>query len=431
VPIEDGIKNMSTILFIHQNFPAQFLHLSTHLAQMGHKVHALSMNQASLPSVHSHRHVLPQQLPPMPALHGLRELQAKMLRGLSALQAMQKLKMEGLQPDLIVAHPGWGEALYASDVWPDAKQLHYLEFFYRGSGQDVDFDPEFKKTALSPIADLVRIRNKNINGLMALDSMDWGLSPTHWQKSTYPNRDQARINVIFDGVDSEYLCPNPQAKFIYSEQKNSPPTMLDQQTFEFEHGQEIVTFVARNLEPYRGYHIFMRALPELLRVRPHAQVVIVGGNEVSYGAAAPNGDSWKDIFLREVAAELDRTRVHFVGRLSRSQLTSLLQVSACHVYLTYPFVLSWSCVEAMSIACPIVGSNTAPVKEFLQHEHNGLLVDFFNPLQLTEAIVQLLANPQKAQGLGQAARQTVIERYDLKRVCLPQQTDLIQQILMS
>jgi glycosyltransferase involved in cell wall biosynthesis len=244
---------------------------------------------------------------------------------------------------------------------------------------------------------------------MHFDFADAGISPTLWQRDTYPHSFQSRISVIHDGIDTDMAISDPDAYVTINN------------IIKLNKSNEIITFVNRNLEPYRGYHIFMRSLPALLKERPNAHVIIVGGDKVSYGAAAPAGQSWKSIFLNEVVEHIDKSRVHFVGNLSYKNFLKVLQVSTVHVYLTYPFVLSWSLLEAMSVGCAIVGSKTAPVEEVIENGVNGMLVDFFDKDSITHQIVKLLDNPKRRQELGQAARNTISARYDLKSICLPSQ----------
>ncbi len=399
------------ILFIHQNFPGQFGFWAAQLAQQGHRVHALALTPRPVAGVAVHRYELKPPEQPMPGW--MADLPAKFLRGHACANAMLALRKTGFVPDLVVAHPGWGEAMFIKDVWPNAFVCMYLEFYYRLQGQDVGFDPEFSPKEITT-AHMARIRMRNAHQLMALDAMDVGLSPTHWQRSRYPDRDHPRIEVNFDGVDTEAISPNPNATF-----KLSDGTTLSK-------SDQVVTFVNRNLEPYRGYHSFVRMLPQLLKNHPKAQVVIVGEDGVSYGSAPPKGKTWKEIFWSEVRDTLDAARVHFVGRLERQALTSLLQVSSCHVYFTYPFVLSWSLVEAMSVACPIVASRTAPVLEVIDDGVHGLLADFFDPDAFVHAIGRVLNDQTLAQQLGLAARQKAQASYDLQRVCLPAVVKLTQ-----
>jgi glycosyltransferase involved in cell wall biosynthesis len=250
---------------------------------------------------------------------------------------------------------------------------------------------------------------------MALDSMDWGMAPTRFQHSVMPRVYQNRISVVFDGIDTSVVRPDAAATL----------TLLGKT---LRAGDEVLTFINRNLEPYRGYHRFMRALPRILRERPNVTVLIVGGDEVSYGAAAPPGKSWKQIFFDEVKDQIDASRVHFLGRVPYETYLKVLQVSACHVYFSYPFVLGWSCIEAMSAGCLVVGSTTAPVQEVIEHEKNGLLVDFFDTEALAESVIDVLARPASFAHLRIAARATAVARYDLATVCLPQQLQLIDKL---
>ena len=417
---------MAKILFVHQNFPGQFVHISHHMARLGHEVRALGMSShVTIPGVRQYQYSISTKIPPYPPLHGLPDLQSKLIRGLAAAKAMWALNQSGFKPDLVVVHPGWGEAMYVRDIWPLAKQLHFLEFYYHAFGFDMNFDPEFNKAKIDVLHEHVRVRNKNISAQLALNQMDWGVSPTNWQKSTYPSSVQHQIDVIFDGIDTDKLAPNAQAVFEWSLPGEPASAIRLQQ------GDEVVTFINRNLEPYRGYHIFMRALPEILRQHPKAHVILVGGDEVSYGAKPPNGQSWKKIYLQEVATQINHKRVHFVGRLPRQQLTSLLQVSACHVYLTYPFVLSWSCIEAMSIGCPVVASSTSPVLEFIENEKTGLLFNFFDYKELASSVSRMLRDRPFALRLAKAARLYVQVNCDLKRIALPRQEALLTRLLES
>jgi glycosyltransferase involved in cell wall biosynthesis len=245
--------------------------------------------------------------------------------------------------------------------------------------------------------------------------MDRGLSPTQFQRSVVPLPYRDRVSVIFDGIDTGAVRPDPTAGMTVAGRAVRA-------------GDEVVTFVNRNLEPYRGYHIFMRALPEILRRRPNAVALVVGADGVSYGAPAPEGKTWKQIFFDEVKARLDTSRVFFLGRLPYEAYLRVLQVSACHVYLTYPFVLGWSCIEALSAGALVVASATPPVEEVIVHEKNGLLVNFFDADALAARVVDCLAAPPRYAHLRAAARRTALERYDLATVCLPEQVKLVKEL---
>ena len=400
------------LLFVHQNFPGQFKHLAPHFQRAGHTVRALAIDGAGLPGIDVRRY--------KPARNSSRdihpfaqEFETKVIRGEACAAAAGRLKSEGFDPDVIVANPGWGESLFLKDVWPQARMLALIEFFYCARGLDFDFDPEFHRPDVARDA---RLRAKNAHMLMALADMDRGLAPTHFQRSVIPEPYRERVTVIFDGIDTSVVRPDADAAVTL------PGGRVVRS------GEEIVTFVNRNLEPYRGYHVFMRALPEILRARPNAVVLIVGGDGVSYGAPAPAGKTWKQIFFDEVKARIDPARVVFLGRLPYAQYLKVLQVSACHVYLTYPFVLGWSCIEAMSAGALVVGSATPPVEEVIADGKNGLLAGFFDVAALAGLVADCLARPAHYAPLRAAARATAVERYDLASVCLPQQVKLVESL---
>ncbi|TDM05588.1 MAG: glycosyl transferase family 1 [Ideonella sp. MAG2] len=408
---------MRNILFIHQNFPGQFRHLAPALAQAGHRVVALGLNaRPGLKGVDQRTYAVQRR--PLAEQHLLlRESEAKVLRGEACAAAMLALAEEGFVPDLVICNPAWGEALYVKDVFPNAALVCLMEFFYGTPDADVGFDPEFP---VGGVESRMRQRMKNMALTEALMAMDHGVAPTAWQASRLPAAFRPRVEVIFDGIDTQALRPDPLARF------DMPARGLS-----FGVGASVITFVNRNLEPYRGYHRFMRALPSVLARCPDAQVVLVGGDAVSYGAPAPKGQTWKQIFLDEVAGQIDPRRVHFVGQLPYADYLRLLQVSAAHVYLTYPFVLSWSCLEAMSLGCHVIGSRTAPVQDYIEDGVNGHLVDFFDTRALADAMVQALEQRGQDAALRQAARATAVARCDLHTQCLPQWRSLLSRLMGS
>jgi glycosyltransferase involved in cell wall biosynthesis len=351
----------------------------------------------------------------------LADLEVKTLRGKAAWQAAIQLREQGFVPDVIVAHPGWGESLFLQQVWPQARMGIYCEFFYQAEGADTGFDPEFGK----PEADnACRLQMKNANYELHFPRAHAGIAPTHWQASLFPEPFASRIAVIHDGIRTDQIKPDAHA---------SIRVQTAQGVVQLGQSDEVITFVNRNLEPYRGYHQFMRALPAILQARPQARVVIIGGNEVSYGAAPPPGadgkpQTWREIFLNEVKGELDLTRVHFVGKVPYADFLRVLQVSTVHVYLTYPFVLSWSLLEAMSAGCAIVASDTAPVREAIRHGETGKLVDFFDPAALAQQVIALCDDPAERARLGTKARAFAVEHYDLETRCLPSQINWIYSI---
>ena len=344
------------------------------------------------------------------------DFETKTIRAEACFKAALQMKAAGYQPDVIIAHHGWGESLFLKEVWPQAKLAIYCEFFYHPQGADVGFDPEFPP---KDVGDACRLRLKNLNNLLHFEVADAGISPTHWQASTFPEPFRSKITVVHDGIDTEAVAPNAQVSLTLNGQ-----IRLTRQ-------DEIVTFVNRNLEPYRGYHIFMRALPQLLKNRPHARVLMVGGDDVSYGARPEGGQKWKDIFAAEVRGQIsdaDWSRVHFLGHVPYEHFIPLLQLSTVHVYLTYPFVLSWSLLEAMSAGCAIVASDTQPLREAITHDQTGRLVDFFDAPALAQEVSALLGDPQARARLGANARAFAQSHYDLKTVCLPQQLGWVNSL---
>ncbi len=409
-------------LFLHQNFPGQFAHLAPALAQKGHRVLALSSRFGTARTWRGVRIVpYPYEAPADQRLHPwLSTMNRAVDRGAVVHRACLELRARGFVPDAIVAHSGWGEALFLRDIWPEARIGVFSEFFYAAEGADMDFDPEFR--VQSELGRAHRVAMKNLALRLQLEAADAGISPTHWQADAHPPELREKISVIHDGIDTDALGPDPEARLTI------------EGVGSWSREDEIVTFVNRNLEPYRGFHVFMRALPELLRRRPHAQILVVGDDGVSYGAKPQGGGTWREVLTSEIRAEIpdaDWARVHFLGRLPREDFTRALQIARVHLYLTYPFVLSWSLLEAMACEVPVVASDTAPVREVLTHGETGMLVDFFDGAALVDRACDLLDDAEARQRLGQAARRHVIERYDLARVCLPAQFDWIRRLAGS
>ena len=400
---------MQTFLFLHQNFPAQFVHVARTLAARGHQVVALGIEGREVEGVRYIRYKAPHA-PHKPANPITADLDVKCLRALACAEAMEKLRQEGFRPDVIVAHPGWGEAMFCKDVWPQARLVVYAEFFYNPEGADYLFDPEFSRDTL---AQRMRLRIKNTVHLHALSAADAIYAPTAWQRDRLPPEYRARTQVMFDGIDTRVAAPDPNA-FI----------QLQRAGVRLAKGDEVITFVNRNLEPYRGFHVFMRALPEILARRPNAHCVIVGRDAVSYGSPPAGGGTWRDAMLREVGANLPKGRVHFLGGLPYADYLRVLQVSACHVYLTYPFVLSWSCMEALSTGCTVVASRTGPVEEVITDNVTGRLFDFFDVAGLSRSVIEVLENPEAHAHLGRNARESMQRTYDIER-CLAGQISIV------
>jgi glycosyltransferase involved in cell wall biosynthesis len=402
-------------LFIHQNFPAQYRYVVRHLAsQRNNRIYFITQpNDNAMVGVTKVTYPKDERGPINCHAYSM-ELDRAIYTGATVADVCRKLRDEGFRPDLIVGHSGWGETLFVKDVFPDVPLLANFEFYYHTHGVDVGFDPEF----VSIFNDPSRLRARNATNLLAFEAADWGHCATEWQRSLYPPEMRPRISTLHEGVDTDIARPLRTASFKIPGMRRA----LTRRDL-------VVTYVARNLEPYRGFHIFMRALPQLLRRCPRARVVIVGGDGVSYGAPPPPRSTFREMMLQELGAKLDLERVHFLGMIDYHEYLTLLQVSSVHVYLTYPFVLSWSFIEAMASGCLIVGSATPPVLEVLRDGENGLAVDFFSPRMLANRIEAALENPARMKPLREAARATAVEKFDLQRVLLPRWLALFDDLI--
>lgn len=393
---------MNTI-FIHQNFPAQFKYLvKSYASDPNNQVVAICRDYAPGLRDEAYKTVLakvykPSRKPAKDIHHYVYNIESSVLNGQAVASILYDLRKSGFIPDLCIAHIGWGEALYFKDIFPDTPLIAYCEFYYHASGVDADFDPEFPIS----IDDRLRIRTKNAVTLLSLDSCDIGVSPTHWQHQLFPKEYQQKISIAHEGIDTFTITPDPLRTF----------TLTNGQTLKKE--EEIITFTARSLEPYRGFHIFMRAVEEICRRRPDCHILITGGDDASYGIKLPKGQSYRQKILREV--EIDSERVHFLGEVSYPTHIELLQVSTVHVYLTVPFVLSWSMLEAMSAECLVIGSDTPPVREVLINRKNGLLVDFFSHGQISDLVDEVFDHPDRMQEIREQARKDVVERYSIQQ----------------
>jgi glycosyltransferase involved in cell wall biosynthesis len=378
-------------LFVHQNFPGQFLHIVRHLVDSREHdvVFITEPNENLISGVRK----VPYAKPPPAAAEAhiaARELDGAVRRADAVGRTAANLKFLGYEPDIIIGHHGWGEMLNLRDVWSKAPMLGYMEFYYQPVGIDVGFDPEF------PIGqdDFPRIRAKNAINHIALNLDGEGQSPTEWQISTYPDWARKRINLLWEGVNLDVCKPNPKVR--------RAPLTIGGMTIA--PSDKLVTYVSRDLEPYRGFPLMMRAIPHLLRARKDIKIAMVGGDGVSYGNAPPGGGTWREVMAREIGSDLDLSRVVFPGRVSYDVYLSMLQRSDAHVYLTYPFVASWSLREALAIGCAIVGSDSQPVREFITHGENGLLTSFFDPPALAAAAVNLIEDSALSQRLRANAR---------------------------
>lgn len=407
------------VLFIHQNFPGQFRHVAAAMAASGHEVSALAEAQnPPIPGVTLYRYPAPEmsQEAQARAHPYLRRLETHVRRAQMVARAAAQLRQQGYRPDLIVSHIGWGESMFMRDIFPQARIVLHCEYFFRAQGGDVGFDPIYGEMTLDTIA---RTRMLNTAQLVQLEAADWGMAPTIWQRSRYPDWVQAKMSVIHEGVDTIAINPDGPAGFTLPDGRS------------FRRGDPLVTYTARHLEAYRGFHHFMEALVTLQKLRPDAHAVVVGGSKGAYGGPPPGGGTWREWALKQVDGRLDLTRVHFFDWLRHDQLHTLFRVSAAHVYLTFPFVLSWSVLEAMACGAAVLGSATAPVQEVIADGVNGRLVDFFDSDAIAHGLADMLANPAALVPLRAAARASVVEHYDLHSRCLPQWVTLLEGVARS
>lgn len=407
------------MLCVHQGFPAQFAALVQALLQRGSRVDALHHQGCPRrhPNLHLHRWSSRKERTPN-LVPGLAEVEAKFLRAAAAAEAAERLEAGGYRPDVILAHPGWGESLYLRSIWPQVPQLHYLEYHYSPMAPGSDLDPDLEGLDLRESRALHRrVQAKNVVNLMALEDMTWGLAPTTFQASRFPPGAHGRISVIHDGIDCQHLHPDPEARLRLPDGQ-----ILSRR-------QPVISFVNRSLEPYRGFPEFMRALPAVLQACPQAQVLLVGNSEgVSYGRPPADGRTWKQVLLEELSGQLDFSRVHFLGVQPREAFVRILQISRCHVYLTVPFVLSWSLLEAMACAAPIVASDNACVREVIEDGRHGLLVEHHSREALAESILATLFDPVPAKQRGKEARRRIQARYE-QQSCTRRRLELLDQLV--
>jgi glycosyltransferase involved in cell wall biosynthesis len=405
---------MSDVLFVHNNFPGQFGFIAGAMAAQGHRCVAIGSKTA-------------RQMPKIPVSHWAinrgttkdifdpaTRAEADFIRGRAAAQCALDLQKKGFDPQIIIGHPGWGETIFLGEVFPKAKQLLHGEFYYRSEGGDVGFDPEFGELKME---ERFRIHAKNATMAIAYADADRIVCPTPFQASVLPKSFQPKISVIHEGVDTRAITPDPDAGFTLADGRR-----LDRST-------PVITFINRRFEPLRGYHIFMRALPRLMAEAPDAQVLLIGHEQGrGYGQEAPKGETWREHFLNEVKDRLDLSRLHFTGPLPHDRMLDALRISAAHVYYTYPFVLSWSLIEAMACECLILGSDSKPVRDAITSGENGLLNDFFDIDALSQAMVEACRRPQDFISLRRAARATAVARFDQKSVCQPAWLQMVEEV---
>lgn len=410
------------ILFIHHNFPAQFKRLAPAFAAQGHDVAALCDRDfiargewREVCGVKVYGYITPKA--PAAGTHPyLIDTTVAIRRGQSVARGLQQLKENDWTPDVVYVHTGWGEALFIKDIFPETKVIGYFEYYYHTSGTDVNFDPEFPAS----LDGILRVRVKNMVNLLSMESCDAGVTPTHWQQQLYPPYFRGSLKVIHDGIETGTLQPRTVDRL----QLASGAALNPSET-------PIITFANRNFEPVRGFHIMMRALPEIQRLLPEAHVIMAGGDLVSYGPADSSGKSYREKLIEELESGVDWTKVHFTGDLAYPDFIGMLQAATVHVYWTIPFVLSWSLLEAMALGKAIVASDTPPVREVISDRETGLLTPFFEPLQLAANVAELVHDAELRGEMGRRARVEAVKRFDFNQVSLPAHEQMLREVMAA
>jgi glycosyltransferase involved in cell wall biosynthesis len=408
---ENGPMN---ILFVHQNYPGQYREILPRLvASGGHRIAFLTQRQITgAPQGHAVVTYKPDHVPKGPGYAYSTWFERTMGNGVGAMKACREIAKRGFTPDLVVGHVGWGEMTFIKEIWPDAPVLGYFEYYFISKGGIVGFDPEFPEAV--DIA--AKLHARNATNYLAWQRCDGGHTATLWQKLTYPEAFHDTIKVAHEGVRTDLLSP-------------APAVAIDIGGVRFSPDDEVVTYIARNLEPGRGVHIMLRALPALQTARPKLRLAVIGGDGVSYGASLPDGQTWRSKLMAELGDSVDWSRVHFVGQIPYPSLVALLRLGRAHVYLTAPFVISWSLLETMALGKTVIASDVAPIRPFIENERTGILVDFFSPAALAERIAEVVAHPTNYAEIGEAARRHVLANYDFQRVCYPQVIRVFNSVL--
>ncbi|MCV2890881.1 glycosyltransferase [Ruegeria aquimaris] len=395
------------ILFVHQNMPGQYRELLMWLvAQGGHRIVFLTQRKDApqiagvTTRIYATHHKAPDKA------YGLSKVWEEATgAGFGAAMAARELDREGFRPDLILGHTGWGELLFMKQIWSDVPILGFFEYFYNATGGLVGFDPD------EPVSDHMPflMEARNAVPYAAIQHVDLGHVPTEWQKQTFPASFHDKFYTCHDGIRTDRLGPDPDVSLNLG-RLDRPLTRQD----------EVFTYLARNLEHARGFHVFMAALPKILAARPQARVLVVGGDDVSYGRRSKHPKGLRAELTEKLGDRVDWDRVHFLGRVPYSAYCQVVQISRCHLHLTMPFVLSWSLLESMAMQATIVASDVPSVREALSHGETGMLVDFFDPDALADQVIDVLANPGAYAHLGPAARAHVVGKYDFLTRCLPE-----------
>ncbi|MCG8635462.1 MAG: glycosyltransferase [Desulfobacterales bacterium] len=398
-------------IFIHPNFPAQFRHMAEVLGKSPENdIRFITANPRPEWEIPGVKKVLFKEEEDLngEVSPALKNIAGVLHRGETVAKALIALRRQEFIPDVIIGASGWGSSFYVKDVFPEVPFLGYFEWYY-----DIRMpNARFGRKQPPGLGMRMELRERSQTILSDLAACDHGICPTHWQKAQFPKAFHDKLSVIHDGINTGYFKPARNKKLVLPD-------------LDLSHAKEIVTYTTRGFEPYRGFPQFIESIPQILKKRPEAHVLIVGQDRICYGPKLPDGQTYKKIMTEKVA--LDPERVHFVEPLPYGKYLEVLQASSVHVYLTVPFVLSWSLLEALSCGCLVVASDTQPVREVIQDGVNGVLTPFFDIKKLAEKVAACLDYPSFMENIRKNARKTVTERYALEKMLASQMT-LIKQL---
>ena len=408
------------VLYVHQNFPAQFGHIARHLIQkMNWRCSFVSETPAGV-------------------VDGIEKIQYKLGGGATKQNHFCTRTFENtvwhchgvydalakhpeLKPDLIVGHSGFGSTLFLRELYPDTPVINFFEYYYRS--HDADSDMDFRKDLAWGVPEIKYLRSRCRNAMILLDLQNCqiGYTPTKFQKSRFPTEYGQKIRTIFDGVDRSIYHG-------YDGTLRPPVNDRGVRTIagiEVPADTRVVTYVSRGFESMRGFDIFMKAAKIICDREPNVIFLVIGTDRIAYGGdeSYTAGKSFKEWVLGQDKYDLDR--IKFIGRLPMDELGRTLAASDLHIYLTVPFVLSWSMMDAMSCGAVVLASDTSPVKEMIRDGENGLLADFFNPEAFADKACEVLRDPDAFRHVGQAAERMITEQYSLDAV-LPQMLQLYE-----
>lgn len=382
------------IVFAHQNHPAQFGEFALYLARAGWDVLFATASKDAQPLPGCRLIRMSPHREPAEGIHRFAHgMERAMINGQAFANAAMSARARGIRPDVVVAHSSWGSGTFAKAVWPETKLVAYVEWYYTwphidATGTEPHSTPEDGRAhALS----------RNATLLLDLVQADLAICPSRFQADRFPHRLRRNMEVMPDGLDMVRHAPADEP--VRPEAASHIPE-----------DAEILTYATRGMEPHRGFPEFCRALERLQKTRKGLYAIIGGEDRVAYGRQLPEGESWKRRMLAEL--DLDESRIVWTGPLPRTEYIKLLQSSHCHAYLSVPFVLSWSFLEAMCIACPLVASDTAPVREAATDGAEAVLVDHRDIGALASAIERQLDDRDAARALGKAARARIRRDHD-------------------